>query len=145
MAVVKSRRKIVLNRLAIVAVLLATVVFLGPIYWIGSTAFKPKEVATSVPPTVFFKPEITPFIRLFTKRVQMTKDVDPAEYAAAPWWEKAVYDGGERMLKVGTKVQLLAIPQPLREQPDRRRHQHDSRRWHGDVHRLWLFPLQDGR
>jgi multiple sugar transport system permease protein len=110
MAAVQSQRKVVLNRLAIVVVLMATVVFLGPIYWIGSTAFKPKEVATSVPPTVFFKPEITPFIRLFTKRVQMTKPVDPQEYAAAPWWEKAVYDGGERMLKVGNKVQLSQYP-----------------------------------
>ena len=34
-----------------------------------------------MPPTVFFQPEITPFIRLFTKRVQMQKDVDPAVYA----------------------------------------------------------------
>ena len=41
-----------------------------------------------MPPTVFFKPEITPFIKLFTKRVQMQKPVDQADYAAAPWWEK---------------------------------------------------------
>ena len=54
------------------------VAFLSPLYWIGSTAFKPRSLATTVPPTVFFQPEITPFIKLFTKRVQLTKPVDPA-------------------------------------------------------------------
>src|SRR6185295_7045083 len=110
MAAVQSTRKVLLNRLAIVAVLIATVIFLGPIYWIGSTAFKPKALATTVPPTVVFTPEVTPFVRLFTKRVQMTKPVTPEAYAAAPWWEKAIYDGGERVLKVGNSVQLSQYP-----------------------------------
>jgi multiple sugar transport system permease protein len=110
MAAVQSTRKVLLNRLAIVAVLIATVIFLGPIYWIGSTAFKPKALATTVPPTVVFQPEVTPFVRLFTKRVQMTKPVTPEAYAAAPWWEKAIYDGGERVLKVGNSVQLSQYP-----------------------------------
>jgi hypothetical protein len=39
---------------------------------------------------VLFQPEITPFIRLFTKRVQLQKPVEPAVYAAAPWWERAI-------------------------------------------------------
>jgi len=110
MAAVQSTRKVLLNRLAIVAVLIATVIFLGPIYWIGSTALKPKALATTVPPTVVFQPEVTPFVRLFTKRVQMTKPVTPEAYAAAPWWEKAIYDGGERVLKVGNSVQLSQYP-----------------------------------
>ena len=110
MAAVRSRHKALLNRLAIAAVLLATVIFLGPIYWIGSTAFKPKDLAITTPPTVFFTPEITPFIRLFTKRVQMQKQVGPADYAAAPWWEQRIYDGGERVLKVGNTAQLSQYP-----------------------------------
>jgi multiple sugar transport system permease protein len=110
MAVVSSPRKAVFNRLAIAGVLIATIVFLAPIYWIASTAFKPRDLATSVPPTVFFTPEITPFIKLFVKRVQMTKPVDKAAYDAAPWWEKRIYDGGERVLKVGNSVQLSQYP-----------------------------------
>jgi multiple sugar transport system permease protein len=110
MAAVRTSREIALNRLAIVAVLIATVIFLGPIYWIASTAFKPKELAITVPPTVFFEPEITPFIRLFTKRVQMQKEVDPQVYEAAPWWERRILDGGERVLKVGDQVQLSQYP-----------------------------------
>jgi multiple sugar transport system permease protein len=98
------------NRVAIVTIIIATVIFLAPIYWIASTAFKPRALATTVPPTVFFTPEITPFIKLFTKRVQLTKPVDPEVYAAAPWWEQRIYDGGERILKVGPNVQLSQYP-----------------------------------
>ncbi|CDX23785.1 Binding-protein-dependent transport systems inner membrane component [Mesorhizobium sp. ORS 3324] len=110
MAAVRTSSEIVLNRAAIVAVLIATLIFLAPIYWIASTAFKPKDLAVSVPPTVLFQPEVTPFVRLFTKRVQMQKTVDPQAYEAAPWWEKRIYDGGERVLKVGTDVQLSQYP-----------------------------------
>ncbi|RVD37072.1 carbohydrate ABC transporter permease, partial [Mesorhizobium sp. M4B.F.Ca.ET.019.03.1.1] len=85
MAAVRTSSEVALNRAAIVAVLVATLIFLAPIYWIASTAFKPKELAVSVPPTVLFQPEVTPFIRLFTKRVQMQKPVDPQVYEAAPW------------------------------------------------------------
>lgn len=110
MALVRTAGQRTMNRVAIAVVLVATIVFLAPIYWIASTAFKPRNLATSVPPTVFFQPEITPFVKLFTKRVQLTKPVDPAVYAAAPWWEQRIYDGGERVLRVGDSVQLSAYP-----------------------------------
>ena len=110
MAAVRSARQKALNRLAIAAVLAITLIFLAPLYWIGSTAFKPRALATTVPPTVLFTPEITPFIKLFTKRVQLTKPVDPAVYAAAAWYEQRIYDGGERILKVGDSIQLSQYP-----------------------------------
>ncbi|MDG4878980.1 carbohydrate ABC transporter permease [Mesorhizobium sp. WSM4935] len=110
MAAVRTSSEVAFNRIAIAAVLIATLIFLAPIYWIASTAFKPKELAVSVPPTVLFEPEVTPFVRLFTKRVQMQKTVDPKAYEAAPWWEKRIYDGGERVLKVGKDVQLSQYP-----------------------------------
>ena len=110
MAAVTSTAQRTGNRIAIAAAIIATLVFLAPLYWIGSTAFKPRNVATSVPPTVFFSPEITPFVKLFTKRVQMRAPVEPEVYAAAPWWEKRIYDGGERVLRVGPNVQLSQYP-----------------------------------
>jgi multiple sugar transport system permease protein len=110
MAVVTSSRKKVWNRVAIAAVLVIAIAFLSPLYWIGSTAFKPRSLATTVPPTVLFQPEITPFIKLFTKRVQLTKPVDPAVYDAAPWYEKRIYDGGERILRVGPSIQMSQYP-----------------------------------
>jgi multiple sugar transport system permease protein len=110
MAAVVSRTERAGHRIAVAAIIAVTLIFLAPLYWIGSTAFKPRSVATSVPPTVFFTPEITPFIKLFTKRVQLREPVDTEVYAAAPWWEKRIYDGGERVLKVGDKVQLSQYP-----------------------------------
>jgi multiple sugar transport system permease protein len=88
-----------LNRAAIAIVLLATLIYLIPIYWIASTAFKPRSLATTVPPTVLFQPEITPFVKLFTKRVQLQGEVDPEVYRKAPWYEQRIYDGGERIIK----------------------------------------------
>lgn len=99
MAAVRTSGERALNRLAIAAIIVVTLIFLAPIYWITSTAFKPREVATSIPPTVLFEPEITPFVKLFTRRLQMTGEVDPAEYESAPWWEKLVYDDGEKIMR----------------------------------------------
>ena len=110
MAAVQSPAQRITNRVAIAAVILITVIMLSPIYWITSTAFKPRNLATTVPPTVFFTPEVTPFIKLFTKRVQMAKQVDEKIYAEAPWWERKIYDSGERVLKVGGGPQLSAYP-----------------------------------
>ena len=110
MAAVTSRNQRFGRLVAILAIIAVTLVFLSPIYWIASTAFKPRNVATSVPPTVLFQPEVTPFIKLFTKRVQSKQPPTPEVYAAAPWWEKAIYDGGERILKVGDDYQLSQYP-----------------------------------
>ena len=110
MAAVQSRGEVVVNRVAIVAVLMATLVFLAPLYWIASTAFKPRNLATTVPPTVFFAPEISPFVKLFTKRVQLREEPTPEQFEAAPWWEKAILAGGERVVRVRGEVQLSGYP-----------------------------------
>ncbi|MGB3537867.1 MAG: carbohydrate ABC transporter permease [Mesorhizobium sp.] len=101
MAQVRTSSEIALNRLAIVAVLVATVIFLAPIYWIASTAFKPRNLATTIPPTIVFQPEVSPFVKLFTKRSQLRTQPTPEEYAAAPWWERIVFDGGEKIVRDG--------------------------------------------
>ena len=111
MAIVHSRGQKLGNRIAIAAVIVITILFLSPIYWITSTAFKPRSLATTVPPTVLFEPEVSPFIKLFTKRVNMTGPVDPEVYAAAPWWERMLYDGGERLTRDGNgDLQLSGYP-----------------------------------
>jgi multiple sugar transport system permease protein len=100
-----------LNRLAIVAVLIITMIFLAPIYWIASTAFKPRNLATTIPPTVVFTPEVSPFVKLFTKRSQLRQPPSEEEYAAAPWWEQMVFDGGEKVVRSGRgEVQLSGYP-----------------------------------
>jgi multiple sugar transport system permease protein len=110
-AAVQSNRQKVLNRAAVALVLLLTLIYLVPIYWITSTAFKPRSLATTVPPTVLFQPEVTAYIKLFTKRVQMIGEVDPAVYQKAPWWEKRIYELGERIIKDSDgNIELSAYP-----------------------------------
>ena len=111
MAVVSTRAGRLGNRIAIAAVLVITLIFLAPIYWITSTAFKPLVLSTSVPPTVVFEPQVTPFVKLFIKRAQLTAPVAPEVYEAAPWWEKLVLDGGERLARDGKgEVVFSAYP-----------------------------------
>ena len=110
MAAVTSRAQQIGKPVAIVAIIAATLLFLSPIYWISSTAFKPRSVATSVPPTVIFQPEVTPFIKLFTKRAGLRQQPTEEEFAAAPWWEQAVLQTGERILRVGDDVQVSQYP-----------------------------------
>ena len=101
MAAVRTGSEVALNRIAIVGVLIATMIFLAPIYWIASTAFKPRNLSTTIPPTISFTPEISPFVKLFTKRSQLRSPATPEEYAAAPWWERMVFDGGEKVVRDG--------------------------------------------
>lgn len=110
MSAVKSPGTRIRNRIAIAAVVVATLIFLAPIWWIASTAFKPRDVATSVPPTVFFQPELTPFAKLFTRRVQLREPPAPEVYDAAPWWEQRIFDDGERVLRVKGEPQLSQYP-----------------------------------
>jgi multiple sugar transport system permease protein len=101
MAAVQSSFQRVCDRAAVVLVLVALVIVMIPLYWIGSTAFKPRAAATTVPPTVFFQPQVTAFIKLFTSRVAKRGAPSKEEYAKAPWWEKLVMDGGERLIRDG--------------------------------------------
>jgi multiple sugar transport system permease protein len=99
MPAVQSKVHRLWNRVAVTLMLAVLVIMMIPLYWIGSTAFKARADATTVPPTVFFKPEITPFIKLFTYRVDTRGETDKEAYNKAPWWEKLVLDGGERFIK----------------------------------------------
>ena len=99
MAIVQSTSSTWWNRGAVALVLVLLVVMMIPLFWIGATAFKARADATTVPPTVIFKPEVTPFIKLFTSRVQQRGDMDKEAYAKAPWWEKRVMEGGDRFIR----------------------------------------------
>src|SRR5437868_2581490 len=68
MPAVQSKVQRLWNRVAVVLALAVLVIMMIPLYWIGSTAFKALADATTVPPTVFFKPQITAFVKLFTSR-----------------------------------------------------------------------------
>ena len=99
MAGVRTPREKWTNRAAILAVFVALIVMLTPIYWIAATAFKPRNLATTIQPTVVFTPEVSPFVKLFTKRSQLRDQPTQEEYDAAPWWEQMVFDGGEKVVR----------------------------------------------
>jgi multiple sugar transport system permease protein len=101
MAAVRTPREVFFNRTAIAAVIVALFIMLIPIYWITSTAFKPRNLSTTIPPTVFFTPEVSPFVKLMTKRSQLREQVPQEVYDAAPWWEQMVLDGGEKVVRTG--------------------------------------------
>ncbi len=104
MAAVRTTGEVLRHRAAVVTLLLVLIVFLTPIFWITATAFKPRNLATTVPPTVFFEPEISPFVKLFTKRSQLRTAPTDEVYNAAPWWEQTVFDGGEKVVRSGKGV-----------------------------------------
>jgi len=111
MAAVQTTSGRALNKVAIASVLVVTLIFLAPIYWIVATSFKPRNLSTTIPPTIFFQPEISPFVKLFTKRAQLRAQPTPEEYEAAPWWERIVFDGGEKVVRDGRgNVQLSGYP-----------------------------------
>src|SRR5690242_4507889 len=111
MAIVAARGQKLGNRLAIASIVVLTLIFLSPIYWITSTAFKPRAMATTAPPTITFQPEISPFIKLMTKPVQLDTPVDQATYDAAPWWERLIYDGGQTLTRdADGNIQLSGYP-----------------------------------
>ena len=78
-----------------------TLIFLAPIYWITSTAFKPRNLATTVPPTVFFSPRSRPSSSCSPSAPAAQAADARGDYAAAPWWERLVFDGGEKVVRVG--------------------------------------------
>jgi multiple sugar transport system permease protein len=111
MAAVRTTGEVVRHRLSIAALLVILVIFLAPIYWITSTAFKPRNLATTVPPTVLFEPEVTPFVKLMVKRSQLRNPPTEEELAAAPWWERRILEGGEKVVRSGKgEVQLSGYP-----------------------------------
>jgi len=99
MAEIKTKGEMLFNRGAILAVVVALIIMLTPIYWIAATSFKARNLATTIPPTVVFEPTLAPFAKLFTKRSQLREPVAPEVYEAAPWWEKLIYDGGEQVVR----------------------------------------------
>ncbi|MER2507426.1 carbohydrate ABC transporter permease [Amaricoccus sp.] len=111
MAAVRAKGEVFRHRLAITALLIVTFLTLAPILWITATAFKPRNLATTVPPTVLFEPEVSAFVKLMVKRSQLREPATPEQLAAAPWWERLVLEGGEKVVRSGKGVvQLSGYP-----------------------------------
>lgn len=101
MPAVKSKRIKTVHWIVISIVLIITIVYLIPIYWVISTSFKPFKSVTAIPPKVFFKPEITSYVKLFTKRsLVRSKDELQERREKAKWYEKKVLGLGQTVTGV---------------------------------------------
>jgi multiple sugar transport system permease protein len=85
----------------IAIVLVVMIVYLIPIYWVITTSFKPFKAVTAVPPRIFFKPEITSYIKLFTKRsLVRSKDELAERLEDANYFERSVLKLGQTITGV---------------------------------------------
>ena len=125
--------------------LVVTLIFLAPIYWIASTAFKPRSLATTVPPTVVLhSPRSRRSSSCSPSACSCAARSTPEVYAAAPWWEQRIY----RRRRAGRSGSATATCSS-RGYPSRfmnslivADHQHRAGGRHGHVHRLRLLALQ---
>jgi multiple sugar transport system permease protein len=87
--------------LAVFFVVVVVIVFLIPIYWVVTTSLKPFTIVTSVPPQVFFKPEVSSYVKLFTKRSLVRSDEELAKRRVnASWFERQVLKYGQTITGV---------------------------------------------
>jgi multiple sugar transport system permease protein len=98
MPTVEQARKRVSHWIIIGIIIVLTIVYLIPTYWVITSSFKPFKAVTAIPPKVLFKPEITSYIKLFTKRSQVRSEEELAErLSEAQWYER-------RVLKLGQTI-----------------------------------------
>jgi multiple sugar transport system permease protein len=96
MSAVTSKKIKTVHWIVISIVLIITTVYLIPIYWVITTSFKPFKSVTAIPPKVLFKPEITSYVKLFTKRsLVRSKDELQERRKTAKWYESKVLALGQ--------------------------------------------------
>ena len=101
MSAVTSKKIKTVHWIVISIVLIITTVYLIPIYWVITTSFKPFTSVTAIPPKVLFKPEITSYVKLFTKRsLVRSKDELLERREKAKWHERKVLDLGQTIIGI---------------------------------------------
>jgi multiple sugar transport system permease protein len=88
---VATKRKRIAHWILIAIIVVVMIFYLIPIYWVITTSFKPFKAVTAVPPKILFKPEITSYIKLFTKRSLVRSEEELIRRKeGARWVEKKV-------------------------------------------------------
>lgn len=101
MSAVTSKGIKTVHWIVISIVLIITTVYLIPIYWVITTSFKPFTSVTAIPPKVLFKPEITSYVKLFTKRsLVRSKDELQERREKAKWHERKVLELGQTIIGI---------------------------------------------
>lgn len=103
MAQIEERRGI--GRIITVIVLVViTVIYLFPLFYIVNTSFRPWKEIKAYPPKLLYDPSIGSYIRIFTARTVYPPGETPAdeELAKMKWYERIVYnETNEQIVRQG--------------------------------------------
>jgi len=84
---------------ALLAIIIACI-FLIPVFWMGTTAFKSRADVVSVPPKLFFKPTLEGFVNLLTERSVLTQSLLEAARRRTDlkWYERIALNQGQEII-----------------------------------------------
>jgi len=85
-------------------IIIITVVYLVPLFFVIHTSFKPWEYIKEYPPKILFKPTVASYIRIFTSRTPLPAGVKLPEERVSQmkWYERLIYkDTNEEIVRQG--------------------------------------------
>jgi multiple sugar transport system permease protein len=104
MAQIMDRKRKILRAVVIFLIIVITVVYLVPLFFVIHTSFKPWEYIKEYPPKILFKPTVASYIRIFTSRTPLPAGVKlpEEEVAQMKWYERLIYkDTNEEIVRQG--------------------------------------------
>lgn len=99
-----DRKRKILRAVVIFLIIVITVVYLVPLFFVIHTSFKPWEYIKEYPPKILFKPTVASYIRIFTSRTPLPAGVKlpEEEVAQMKWYERLIYkDTNEEIVRQG--------------------------------------------
>lgn len=104
-----ARQERATDALRVVVAIVVCAIFMIPVVWMFSTAFKPRKAIISTPPQVFFRPTLEGFVGLFWKRSTLT-EAQMAEYQKRTdlhWWDRVALEQGLAIVRPSDYVGQL--------------------------------------
>jgi multiple sugar transport system permease protein len=104
-----ARQERATDAIRIVAAVVICIIFMIPVVWMFSTAFKPRRAIISTPPQVFFTPTLEGFVGLFWKRSTLT-EAQMEEYRQRTdlhWWDRVALEQGLAIVRPSDYVGQL--------------------------------------
>jgi multiple sugar transport system permease protein len=104
MAQILDRKRKILRAVVIFFIIIITVVYLVPLFFVIHTSFKPWEYIKEYPPKILFKPTVASYIRIFTSRTPLPAGVKLPEERVSQmkWYERLIYkDTNEEIVRQG--------------------------------------------
>lgn len=95
-----GRRARATRAVRVTLAVVAAVVLLIPVYWMGTTAFKSRADAISAPPKLFFTPTLEGFVYLFTDRSLLNQARVRRQRERIDelnWYERIALEGGQQI------------------------------------------------